>query len=124
MVLRKSIWALALVVLFAVTAAAASVDGKWKSEMQGPDGNTRTTTYTFKAEGEKLTGTISGRMGDTAISEGVVKGDDISFVVVRNFQGNEMKISYKGKVAGDEIKMTMQMGDMGERVMVAKRVKE
>ena len=36
-------------------------------------------------------------------------------VIVRNFGGNEVKILYKGKVAGDEIKFTreMQGGMMG-----------
>jgi hypothetical protein len=46
-------------------------------------------------------------------------------VVVRNFQGQEMKQTYKGKVAGDEIKMSMQFRpEAPPREMVYKRVKE
>jgi len=121
---RKLFWVIALMGVLAVAAFAADIDGKWKSEMQTPDGQTRTSTYTFKADGDKLTGTVSGRMGETPISEGTIKGDEISFVVVRNFGGEERKMQYKGKVSGDELKMTMQMGDMGSREVVAKRVKE
>ena len=121
---RKLFWVVALMGVLAVAAFAADIDGKWKSEMQTPDGQTRTSTYTFKADGDKLTGAVSGRMGETPISEGTIKGDEISFVVVRNFGGEERKMQYKGKVSGDELKMTMQMGDMGSREVVAKRVKE
>ena len=114
-----------LIGLMAVTAAAADIDGKWKAEYNTPDGQTRTSTFTFKADGDKLTGTVSGRQADTPISEGKINGDEISFVVVRNFGGEERKMQYKGKIAGDELKLTVQFGpDMPPREMVAKRVKE
>jgi hypothetical protein len=114
-----------LVGLLAVAASAADIDGKWKAEFNTPDGQTRTTTFTFKADGDKLTGTVSGRQADTPISEGKINGDEISFAVVRNMGGEERKMQYKGKIAGDELKLTMQFGpDMPPREMVAKRVKE
>ncbi len=123
--IRNILWVLALMGILVFVASAAGIDGKWKSEMPGRDGQTRTNIYTFKADGEKLTGSISGGMGgEQQIQDGKVKGDDISFVVVRNFQGNEMKMEYKGKVSGDELKMTMQFGEMPAREIVAKRVKE
>jgi uncharacterized lipoprotein YehR (DUF1307 family) len=125
MAFRKLLVAFAVAGLLAAVAAAADIDGKWKSEFTTPNGETRTTTYTFKADGDKLTGTVSGRQGDTAITEGKISGDEISFVVVRNFRGEERKIEYKGKVSGDEIKLTVTFGpDMPPREMVAKRVKE
>ncbi len=90
-----------------ITAAwAADVSGKWTAEIPGRQGAMQTTTFTFKAEGGKLTGSVSGQQGDTAISDGKVEGDDISFNVVREIQGNSIKMMYKGKVAGDEIKFT------------------
>jgi hypothetical protein len=109
--------------LMGVLAWAAAIDGKWTAEIETPNG-VRTNTYTFKADGAKLTGTVSGRMGDTAIQDGAIQGDEISFVVVREFNGQEFKIQYKGKVSGDELKMTMQAGDREPRDIVAKRVKE
>ncbi|MGD0102079.1 MAG: hypothetical protein ABSC60_17205, partial [Acidobacteriota bacterium] len=63
----------------------------------------------FKVDGAKLTGTMQGAQGEPAeITEGKVDGDNISFVVVRNMGGNEMKITYKGKVSGDEFKFTRE----------------
>ncbi len=124
MQIRKVLCALMLIGLVATVALAADIAGKWKSESPGRDGNTMVTTYTFKVDGDKLTGTVGGPMGESAISEGKITGDDISFVVVRERNGQEFKIQYKGKVSGDEIKMTSQFGDRPPREMVAKRVKE
>jgi hypothetical protein len=99
-----------LSVCFALIAAtlalAADVTGKWTAQIPGRDGTARETTFTFKVEGGKLTGSVSGRQGDTAISDGKIEGDNISFVVVRTIQDNTIKIVYKGKVAGEEIKFT------------------
>ncbi len=98
------------VVLVALAAAvyAADVTGKWVAETQGRNGPTQ-TTFNFKVEGTKLTGTMQGAQGEPAeISEGKVEGDNISFVVVRRFGENEMKMTWKGKVSGDEIKFTRE----------------
>jgi hypothetical protein len=123
--IRNVFVAAALAGLLVAVASAANIDGKWKSEFTTPNGDTRTTTYTFKADGDKLTGTVSGRNGETAITEGKISGDEISFVVVRNFRGEERKLQYKGTVSGDEIKLSVTFGpDMPPREMVAKRVKE
>ncbi len=86
-------------------AWAADVNGKWTAEVPGRQGN-QTSTFTFKVEGGKLTGTVSSPQGEAAISDGKVEGDDVAFTVVREIQGNSIKMLYKGKVAGDEIKFT------------------
>jgi hypothetical protein len=110
-----------LVAALALVAAAADVSGKWKSEFTTPDGQTRTSIYTFKVDGAKLTGTVAGARGETEIQEGKVSGDEISFVVVRKFQDNEFKMTYKGKVSGDEIKFTVEAGERSFE-MTAKRM--
>jgi hypothetical protein len=88
---------------------AADATGKWTAEMQGRNGNTMTINMNFKADGDKLTGTVSGRNGDTDISDGKVDGDNISFHVVRKMGDNEIKQSYKGKLEGDTIHFTVTM---------------
>ena len=103
----KSKFFAALVFATLSTASfAADVSGKWTAEVPGRNGQTQATSFDFKVDGAKLTGTMSGRQGDTPISDGSVKGDDIAFNVVMNFNGNEMKLVYKGKVTGEVIKMT------------------
>lgn len=96
----------ALLALLTLSCSAGGINGKWTAQLPGRDGQTRETTFNFKAEGNKLTGTVSGRQGDTPISDGEINGDDISFTVTANVRGNEVKILYKGKLAGKEIKFT------------------
>ena len=64
----------------------------------------------FKVEGTKLTGeTTSQMMGKSTINDGKVEGDNVSFTITGNVQGNEMKLTYKGKITADgkEIKFTV-----------------
>jgi hypothetical protein len=100
---------LAFAACLAATAMwAADVTGKWTAEFQTPNGNTVHTAMDFKADGSKLTGTVQGgRGGEADISDGKIDGDDISFSVVREFNGNQLKMNYKGKVQGDTIHFTV-----------------
>jgi hypothetical protein len=111
------------ILMLTIVLPAADVTGKWKAEFQTPDGQTRTSLFTFKVEGDKLTGTISSPRGEAPIQEGKVAGDEISFVVVREFGGNEVRIHYKGKVSGDDLKLTVEFGERSFD-MNAKRVRE
>src|SRR6266478_4332663 len=104
--LSGSLFACALIGVFALSCSSGGINGKWIADLPGRDGQTRQQTFNLKAEGNKLTGTISGRQGDTPISDGEINGDDISFSVTQNFRGNEVKVLYKGKLAGKEIKFT------------------
>jgi len=95
----------------AVTARAADVTGTWSAEMKTPDGNSFPLTFTFKQDGDKLTGTVQGPQGDPIdISNGKVNGDSFSFDV--SFNG--MTIHHDCTVTGpDEIKMTTK-SDSGD----------
>ena len=71
------------------------------------------TTFALKVDGAKLTGTMtSEQMGESQISEGKVDGDNISFSVVREMNGNQFRINYKGKVSESEIKFTGEIPGM------------
>ncbi len=97
----------ALLGILSVAAVAADVTGKWTADVPGRGGNTAKTTFTFKADGAKLTGTMDNGNGNPVdIADGKVDGDTISFNVVRNFGGNEIKLAFKGAVSGSEIKFT------------------
>jgi hypothetical protein len=97
-----------LTLALAVGAFAADVTGKWTAEVKGRQGQTREVTMKFKVDGAALTGTVGGMGGDTEIKDGKVDGDTITFNVVREFNGNTVKINYTGKVDGDTIKFTQQ----------------
>ena len=126
----------ASLVLGAVTSQAADskASGTWSWTQQrggragGQGGNAnatpRKTTLVLKADGEKLTGTLTQPMGGRGggggggaaaapapveISDGKVKGDEISFSVKREFNGNAFVTKYTGKVEGDKITGKMEL---------------
>jgi hypothetical protein len=100
---------LALGFVSSLQAADATGTWFWTQAARGGGADTK-ITIKLKVDGEKLTGTITqpGRGGaaatDTAITDGKVKGDEISFSVVRDFGGNTMTTKYNGKVTADAIK--------------------
>ena len=115
------VMATAAFLLFANLVLAADVNGKWTAEMKGRDGQAMTQTFNFKADGSKLTGSVSmGQMGDHEIANGKVDGDNISFDVNVEFNGNARTLKYTGTVSGDEIKMKRE-SQRGPQEFVAKR---
>lgn len=107
--------------VFALAALAADIGGKWTGDMEGRDGQTMTVTMNLKADGNAVTGTVSGRMGDAQISNGKVDGDSVTFDVVREFNGNSVTIHYTGTVTGDSIKFKVQGPRGPARDLTAKR---
>jgi hypothetical protein len=100
-----------LFALFALTLVAADITGTWKATAEGPNGAIE-RTFIFKQDGSKLTGkSISSRFGESNIQDGKVDGDNISFSITMNFNGNELNVKYSGKVQGDTMKLTSEAGD-------------
>lgn len=110
---------------FTFVAAAADASGKWTAEQPGRNGGPpRVTTFDLKASGAKLDGSVTtvmqGNPVATPITDGKVDGDTITFTVVRNFNGNEMKTVYTGKVKGDSIELSFE-GRGGQQTLTAKK---
>ncbi|MBI3469729.1 MAG: hypothetical protein HY013_00045 [Candidatus Solibacter usitatus] len=103
---KRVICLAAMAVLFAMGALAADVGGKWVAQVPGRGGQTRETTFNFKADGDKLTGTMSSMAGDVEIKDGKISGDSLSFKVNLEFGGNAVTLLFEGKVSGGEIKFT------------------
>ena len=78
--------------------------GTWTWSAAGRDGQTRQVTLKLKMDGDKLTGTISGRQNETPIEDAKLKENELSFKVTREFQGNKFTQKYAGKISGDTLK--------------------
>ena len=109
-----------LFVSIASVASAADLSGKWHGNLKTQDGNDLAVDFVFKVDGEKLTGTVANSYGEEQITEGVVKGDEISFIIMAG--GGQFRIVYKGKLTGDDLKLKVTIGDFGDQEMTAKRV--
>lgn len=122
MKLRKAIPLLILLAACAFSVRAADITGQWTATFNTQVGEQH-YVYTFKVDGEKLTGTAKSDNGTSEIQNGTVKGDDVSFVENLNYQGQQLAITYTGKVSGDEIHFTRDVAGFAKEDLVAKRVK-
>jgi len=121
--LRTSGW-IALVAVGALAGLAgaparadekANATGTWKWSFTTQNGQTFETTLKLKQDGDKLTGTVTGRNNqETEIKEGKVKGDEVSFQVTRERNGQSFTTKYKGKLSGDSIKGKSESERNGE----------
>jgi hypothetical protein len=103
--------------LLAGFALAADLDGKWSGTITGMD---MTVEFKFKVEGKTLTGTHIVNGTETAIKDGKIDGDKISFTVSLDMGGSPMKIEHKGVVSADQIKMTYDMGGQPGEIVLKK----
>jgi hypothetical protein len=97
-------------------ARAADVSGKWTAQVEGRNG-TVTETLVLTESGNSLTGTFEGpRGGAVDISDGKIDGNNVSFKVIREFNGNQFTQEYKGTLSDTgELDLAVSMGGGGRR---------
>ncbi len=134
---QKALTALLITAALALGAAtdlraADKISGTWTWTQAGRGGRAggagggaaatpAKTTLKLKADGDKLTGTLTPPMGGgrrggaggaggaaaaptpVEISDGKITGDEISFSVKRENNGNQFVTKYNGKVDGNKI---------------------
>lgn len=106
--MKTLFFSLILAIASLVASAQNPIDGNWKGSRETPNG-TFEVNYTFKVEGNKLTGIWKTQRGESPIEEGTVDGKKISFSVSLG----ERKISYTGELVSDkEIVLKNERGEM------------
>ena len=127
-ILKKCLIGLATLGLAATAYAADNAAvGKWTWSFTPPSGQEMTQALIIKQDGDKLTGVISARTRETPVEDLQVKGDDLSFKVVRERNGTKTETKYSGKISGDEIKGKIESNFGGQsrtRDWTAKREKK
>src|SRR5262249_48069483 len=89
----------------------ADPNGTWKWTVTRGD-NRIETTLKLKLDGDKLSGTISGRNNtENKIEDATFKDGEVAFSVTRENNGNKRTTKYKGKVEGDTIKGKTEFKD-------------
>ncbi len=97
-----------------VAAFAGDPTGTWNWTSPGRNGGAgRPATATLTLKDGALTGSVSGRGGETPIADASFKDETVAFSVTREFNGNSIVQKYSGKLDGDTIKGTLEvkMGD-------------
>jgi len=120
----RSLTILALLISFALPAAAAELAGRWTAEFDSPIG-VQKYVFEFKKAGDALAGdaTFERSIGNGAVPLQNVKveGDKVSFDEPLTIDGNSITIKYTGTLVGDELKLTRVVGEFGSEQLTAKR---
>ncbi|MEK6299088.1 MAG: hypothetical protein AABO41_00070 [Acidobacteriota bacterium] len=104
----------------AQSSGATNISGAWDFTVE-TSGGSGSPGFTFKQDGENLTGTYKGQFGEAPLN-GTVKGDDVNFSMNISAQGQSMTVVYKGKITGkDTMKGTVALGELGEGTWSGKK---
>lgn len=108
--------ALLCAALIVTAQEKVNVTGTWVFAVE-TSGGSGSPTFTFKQEGETLTGKYSGQFGEADL-KGTVKGDKIEFSFNAEGVG---KITYSGTIEKDTMKGQVNLGDQASGTWTAKR---
>ena len=82
-------------------------------------------TFTLKQDGTNVTGKASvdtaGEIRQADFKDGKMAGDRFRSPSSGAIQGNDITVTFTGKVSGEEIKFTRAVGDFGTSEATAKR---
>jgi len=120
--MHRTLFAAAGLIALAVGlgAAQASVAGKWTLSVQFEDGS-GTPTVVFTEDGETLSGTYTGQLGEAPLT-GTLKDKKIVFRVKYNVQGYEAEFVYSGTLESEtSMKGTVDLGGMASGTWTGKK---
>src|SRR5581483_10838711 len=84
-------------------AQAQSAVGTWDITVEVPQGPPRTSQLIIKQDGDKLVGMMKSPRGERPLDSVTLKGSDITFLVTINAQGQDLVVTYKGKVEKEKM---------------------
>jgi len=101
-------------------SGSGDISGVWNVTVETPMG-TGTPTLTLKQDGDKITGTYKGQLGESPVT-GTVKGNDVTLMYKVSPQGEEITVTYTGKRTGaDAMSGKAVYGSLGEGTWTAKK---
>lgn len=101
----RTIASILFICMSCLCSFGANIDGTWQGNVGGD------IILNLKADGKKLSGIVITNYGDNAITDGIINGNDFSFMVLNNGS----KIPYKGKLNGDMMTLTINFPNREEK---------
>ena len=103
--------------LFSLAAWGADLSGTWSASVN-LDAGSGVATFVFKQEGNKLSGTYNGALGEAKVT-GVVDGNKVQWAFENADAG---KVNYAGTLEGDKtIKGSVEYGQLGKGTFTAQK---
>jgi L-seryl-tRNA(Ser) seleniumtransferase len=102
--------------------AQANAAGEWRVNFVVPTG-TRSVNMVINQQRATLSGTVINEDGEFPL-KGRIADDQVTIVWSVPEAGKLMELTMKGKLSGDTITGTLQLGDVGEGPLSARRTAE
>lgn len=96
----------------AAKVATAKVAGGWDFSFTSPQG-AATWRITFTQAGDTLRGTAATDFGQLDVVDGWVTGNDMSFTLNLNFNGQMISVNFAGTVKGDTVQGNVDVPGAG-----------
>ena len=120
--MRAGLACVVAVTLVTVVRAQANAAGEWRVNFVVPTG-TRSVEMVINQQRTTLSGTVINEDGEFPL-KGRITDDQVVVVWSVPEAGKLMELTMKGKLAGDTITGTLQVGDVGEGPLSARRTAE
>ena len=99
---------------------STDISGEWAFQVETAAGS-GSPTFTFKQDGEKLTGQYKGAFGEAPLT-GTFKDGKIEFTIKVEAQGQQVTLKYTGTLEKDgTMKGNVDLGDVGSGTWTGKR---
>lgn len=105
----------------------ADVEGTWKFRIETSNGNVLEPSLKLAKKGKEINGVYTSRRGDIEAKKIEIKDNQLTFEISGENDGNQWKVTYKGKPRGNSIKGTIDFdfgGNTGTVDFEGKRVPE
>jgi alpha-galactosidase len=110
--------------LLAAACNAGGLTGNWLVATPNGDGTIRRTYFNLKQQGDRITGTIRATLHLYSITASTGGPENFTITAAMPLFGSERRVTYRGKLIGDELQVTeVKSKGPGEKV-VAHRVPE
>ena len=110
-----------IVVLLSAAADQPAAEGVWQARYTTTEGRSHEFILTIKASGGVITGTLSSPRGSVPITEGTLNGRDVAFTVTRRADYDQIDVTFKGRIDGDAMRLTRQVGPREPIAVTARR---
>jgi hypothetical protein len=107
-VLKRRIFLWLNVCALVSVLSAADLSGIWTGQLEDKNGDSQDLSFRFAQTGETLTGKMYGDNESTPIADGKIIGNQITFTVTNELNGQISKFVYTGRMNGDEIEVSRE----------------